>query len=533
MGSSNFYNVDQIQQKLDQMRKIQPEELDSTTHLDTVIVSGHYVQSSNSEALPSNGYPINSAGFLSVESSPLYIITRQIYYPYYRGGDLSKIGEFWTRSLYKNVWSEWVTITSFPSGGTQGQVVTKNADGTLSWTTPSKGVTSITQGSDLTKATVNYSDSTTSQLTIPSGSRATYITRTVTGSTTIAAEHGATYDLSGSGLVDFTGDLGTQVAVVVPGDSISLAGEATPAGTYVLHLTSLGWQVYPVGGVVALEPDTTAPTAGTLAVTVTDVEADLTVTGATDDRGVTGYAFQVNGGAWSFWQTSPSYTATGLSPSTAYQFRHKVRDAAGNEAQGTVVSRSTTAEQVTLTTILTDPFTRADGPLNGYAAPTGQVWAGATGDAAITGNQLMPVTSAVYAPLGAQAREVTYDLTFPSSGGSLVWPWHDGTKATGQASVRALIGSNGQFALQNVTATYNASGGTNPHTPVGYMPLASGQTHTVKVTLIGGKVGLHVNGTLVLEGTPNAGATDGTHIGLAAVARRDHAVDNLEVKVAA
>ena len=98
-------------------------------------------------------------------------------------------------------------------------------------------------------------------------------------------------------------------------------------------------------------PDTTAPTPGVLSVTPAHNSAVLSVSGATDDRAVTGYAFQVGtSGAWSAWQSSPSFTATGLTASTAYTFRHKVKDAAGNETLGTSVAKSTTAAPVADTT---------------------------------------------------------------------------------------------------------------------------------------------------------------------------------------
>lgn len=176
----------------------------------------------------------------------------------------------------------------------------------------------------------------------------TYIAHTVAGSTTIAAKHGATYDLSGSGLVDFTGDLGTQVAVVVAGDSIILAGEATPEGTYVLHLTSLGWQVWPVGGGVALESDTTAPTAGTLSVTVAETTADLSVTGAMDDQALasSAYRWSKDGGtSWTDWMPDAVYTFEGLQGDTEYVFAHEVRDRSGNSTMGGAVRARTTQAQ--------------------------------------------------------------------------------------------------------------------------------------------------------------------------------------------
>ena len=91
-------------------------------------------------------------------------------------------------------------------------------------------------------------------------------------------------------------------------------------------------------------PDTTAPVAGTLAVTVTDVKADLSVSGASDDRGYVQYSFSKdNGATWTAYQDSATYTFTGLTASTSYQFRHRVRDAAGNVTTGTAVSKTTAA----------------------------------------------------------------------------------------------------------------------------------------------------------------------------------------------
>src|SRR5690606_41119442 len=91
------------------------------------------------------------------------------------------------------------------------------------------------------------------------------------------------------------------------------------------------------------ETDVDPPTPGTLAVSPTDITANLTVTGASDNRAVTGYAFRRGTGAWSDWQVGSTYTATGLTPATEYAFQHKVRDGAGNEAVGDAGSGTTAA----------------------------------------------------------------------------------------------------------------------------------------------------------------------------------------------
>lgn len=109
---------------------------------------------------------------------------------------------------------------------------------------------------------------------------------------------------------------------------------------------SWGYQVVQDGWTTpAPTPDTTAPVAGTLGVTVTDVKADLSVSGASDDRGSVQYSFSKdNGATWTAYQDSATYTFTGLTASTAYTFKHRVKDAAGNVTTGTAASKTTAAK---------------------------------------------------------------------------------------------------------------------------------------------------------------------------------------------
>ncbi|WP_412850705.1 reprolysin-like metallopeptidase [Chryseobacterium sp. PMSZPI] len=77
-------------------------------------------------------------------------------------------------------------------------------------------------------------------------------------------------------------------------------------------------------------PDTTAPTAPTLAASgTTSTSTNLSWSGATDNVGVTGY--DVYQGASLIGSTAnTTYTVTGLTPSTTYTFSVKAKDAAGN-----------------------------------------------------------------------------------------------------------------------------------------------------------------------------------------------------------
>lgn len=121
-----------------------------------------------------------------------------------------------------------------------------------------------------------------------------------------------------------------------------------PSGTVPIFETlaeAIAWEVANPGRkaltIEPQEPDVDPPIPGTLAVSPTDITANLTVTGASDNRAITGYAFRRGTGAWSDWQVGNTYTATGLTPDTDYTFQHKVRDGAGNEALGAPVTRTT------------------------------------------------------------------------------------------------------------------------------------------------------------------------------------------------
>ena len=122
------------------------------------------------------------------------------------------------------------------------------------------------------------------------------------------------------------------------GASTAVVWRRTSQGSWGYQVVQDGWTT------PTPTPDTTAPVAGTLTVTVTDVKADMSASGASDDRGSVQYSFSKdNGATWTAYQDAATYTFTGLTASTAYQFRHRVRDAAGNVTTGTAVSKTTAA----------------------------------------------------------------------------------------------------------------------------------------------------------------------------------------------
>ena len=127
-------------------------------------------------------------------------------------------------------------------------------------------------------------------------------------------------------------------------------------------------------------PDTVPPNPGTLSVSVDATWADLTVTGATDDHGITGYAFSSdNGTTWTAWQDAPPARLEGLTASTEYTFRHRVRDAALNVSEGGAVVQSTLAGPFLGAT---DGFTGAEGSIVDRTTETGgRTWLrGVSGD---------------------------------------------------------------------------------------------------------------------------------------------------------
>lgn len=121
---------------------------------------------------------------------------------------------------------------------------------------------------------------------------------------------------------------------------VPLGGEGSTTGISLAQRYSDGGE----------DGDTTAPTAPgqPAASNVTSTSATLTWTAATDNTGVTGYdVLRATGtGAASVVATisGTTYTATGLTPSTAYTFSVRARDAAGN------VSAASAGRAVTTTT---------------------------------------------------------------------------------------------------------------------------------------------------------------------------------------
>lgn len=188
----------------------------------------------------------------------------------------------------------------------------------------------------------------------------------VSGEVTIDAANGTTQalTLTGDAAPRLTGDPGDTLVLVVKQDATGsrmitwpayVTWETVPtltttAGSVdVLSLLEAGGYWLGVASELGFVPptiDSTPPTAGTLTVTPGAETADLSVAGAADETALDNapYAFSAdNGTTYSAWQAAATYTVADLAPETSYTFRHKIRDAWGNETEGTAVTDSTTA----------------------------------------------------------------------------------------------------------------------------------------------------------------------------------------------
>ncbi|WP_432824871.1 LamG-like jellyroll fold domain-containing protein [Dactylosporangium sp. CA-092794] len=163
--------------------------------------------------------------------------------------------------------------------------------------------------------------------------------------------------------------------------------------------------------------DTTAPSApaGLAATVAGNTQVNLTWTGSTDNVGVTGYRIERCSGAGctNFTQiatsTTTTYSSTGLTAGTAYQFRVRATDAAGN-----LSGYSNVAAATTTSTDTTAPSAPAG--LAATAASPTQVnlsWTAATDNVGVTGYRVERCTGASctnYAEI-AQPTTTTYANT--------------------------------------------------------------------------------------------------------------------------
>ena len=235
----------------------------------------------------------------------------------------------------------------------------------------------------------------------------------------------------------------------------------------------------------AATPDTTPPTPGTLSVSnIQGTSAVLTVAGASDSQGLDASPFRFSvdqGVTWSLWQSSPSFTATGLSGLKQYQAVAQVRDAAGLTATTPVQAFTTLAEPVV-------PFT----------------FPGAAGT---------PLTGMTYR--GKQFGVATDPFTFFGSKAGLPAAADTPLALTGANSAKG----RGQSVIETGSANFEASvdlanitklaNGDNVRLGLNF-PAGGATAIFVNVLPYEGNIKFYANGAQVGSTLPMNGATSGT-----------------------
>ena len=189
------------------------------------------------------------------------------------------------------------------------------------------------------------------------------------------AAQGAKADASDVDQITLTGDLALTIPVGRPagqvyraaitqdgvgGHAVTFAsgidGTQAPVRTAANSQTIV--EFYPLGGgkwraysdYVTSTPttppaDSVPPVAGTMtASNVTSTGFRLTTAGWSDEGGLDPlpFSYSLDGGsAWTAWQESEIYNASGLTPATAHQCMHRVRDYAGNITVGSPLNVTT------------------------------------------------------------------------------------------------------------------------------------------------------------------------------------------------
>ena len=117
-------------------------------------------------------------------------------------------------------------------------------------------------------------------------------------------------------------------------------------------------------------PDPPTPNAASFATPPYAIGADavsMTATTGSDASGPVEYLFSclTAGGHGSGWQTSPSYTDSGLNPGTQYTYTVTMRDARGNTGNASSPASATTLAGPDLTAAQSEPHDLGGGARGG------------------------------------------------------------------------------------------------------------------------------------------------------------------------
>ena len=196
--------------------------------------------------------------------------------------------------------------------------------------------------------------------------------------------------------------------------------------------------------------DTTAPSTPTLSASgTTQTSTNLSWTASTDNVGVTGYDVY-RGTTLLTTVTGTTYTATGLTASTAYTFSVKAKDAAGNVSASSNTVNVTTLANTTDTTAPSTPTLSASGTTQ---TSTNLSWTAATDNVGVTGYDiyrgttlLTTVTGTTYTATGLTA-STAYSFTVRAKDAA--------------GNISASSNTVNVTTLANTTVTYCASQGNS------------------------------------------------------------------------
>ena len=196
--------------------------------------------------------------------------------------------------------------------------------------------------------------------------------------------------------------------------------------------------------------DTTAPSTPTLSASgTTQTSTNLSWTASTDNVGVTGYDV-FRGTTLLTTVTGTTYTATGLTASTAYTFSVRAKDAAGNVSASSNTVNVTTLANTTDTTAPSTPTLSASGTTQ---TSTNLSWTAATDNVAVTGYDvyrgttlLTTVTGTSYTATGLTA-STAYSFTVRAKDAA--------------GNISASSNTVNVTTLANTTVTYCASQGNS------------------------------------------------------------------------
>jgi chitodextrinase len=196
--------------------------------------------------------------------------------------------------------------------------------------------------------------------------------------------------------------------------------------------------------------DTTAPSTPTLSASgTTQTSTNLSWTASTDNVGVTGYDVY-RGTTLLTTVTGTTYTATGLTASTAYTFSVRAKDAAGNVSASSNTVNVTTLANTTDTTAPSTPTLSASGTTQ---TSTNLSWTAATDNVGVTGYDIYRGTTLLTTVTGT---------TYTATGLTASTAYTFSVRAKDAAgNVSASSNTVNVTTLANTTVTYCASQGNS------------------------------------------------------------------------